>query len=366
MTAVTPSQALGSPSQAVGSTVPPPIDTNVSPTKHENAWGDDWFLQAFFPNTWNLTGPNLGLRPDIVEGPAVRWSDAEINTSHSQDGSLDSVVKRGVTSRVNSEVAERKDREDKKDKERRDREKKDKESAKKKKNKDNKTTDKVVQAVANDVTLTLPTTTYNSLKWKLLSFLLLLYILVPSPSLKNEAGSSDLSPTAMSLPSLPSWIALGSSLSLGDTAPEDESAFVWTKDGKVIEGETGAFLNIVDAKEEDEGLYVREVRGVEQLSTSLLSRTQIRVAQPPMVEDFRGYYEVEVGGKLMLSVESTGGVPEPEYQWRLNGVELAGRTSSMLVVDDISTEMGGTYTCEVENEAGRVLWEEAVVVIKEM
>ncbi|GMI47366.1 hypothetical protein TrCOL_g11234 [Triparma columacea] len=306
-------------------------------------WGDDWFLQAFFPNTWNFTGPNLGLRPDIVEGPSVTWSDVKIERNESLQGALISTVKRGDTIKYFN-IARGKNKREKEriEKENLERVRKEKERAEKEKEKEKE----------------------KENPKKLFSLSLFLYILLPSFSPSNKSSLSS-SPSLSPHPPLPTWIALGSSLSLGNSALEEDSAsFAWIKDGELMVGETGAFLNIVNAKEEDEGVYKREQRSGDA-GHSIFITTQIRVAQPPKVEDHRGYYHVEIGGKIMLSVESTGGIPEPEYQWRLNGVDLTGRTSPMLMVDNISQKEGGTYTCLVRNEAGRVLWEEAVVVVGE-
>ncbi|GMH62333.1 hypothetical protein TrRE_jg8296 [Triparma retinervis] len=343
--------------EAAGSMMSSPLMVNTSPSPRASPspspspsprtgtgslasdWGEDWFLQAFFPNTWNFTGPNLGLRPDIVEGPSVRWSDVQIERNQSLDGALTSTVKRGDTQK-SYEIAMEKRRKEK--------ERKEKEKEKEREREKEKEMEKEKKE-----------------KWKLFSLALLLYIFVPSLSTSNDAALSK-GPSAPPSPPLPTWIALGASLSLGNTSPEEDSAsFSWTKDGAPILGETGAFLRIADAQPGDEGAYARSRRGGDSRgSEAALTTTSIRVACPPSVEGHRGYYEVGIGGKVMLSVESTGGIPEPEYQWRLNGVDLEGRTRPMLMVNNISQKDGGTYTCLVRNEAGQVLWEEAVVVIK--
>mmetsp|Transcript_27909 Transcript_27909/g.52862 ORF Transcript_27909/g.52862 Transcript_27909/m.52862 type:complete len:147 (-) Transcript_27909:45-485(-) len=87
---------------------------------------------------------------------------------------------------------------------------------------------------------------------------------------------------------------------------------------------------------------------------------EIRISEPPEVKNNAGYYKVKEGHKFMLSVSSSG-MPPPDFQWRLNGVEVEGANGATYLVDKISWGDAGTYTCSVGNAAGKVLWEEAVV-----
>eukprot|EP00516_Mucochytrium_quahogii_P001598 CAMPEP_0203752894 /NCGR_PEP_ID=MMETSP0098-20131031/6754_1 /ASSEMBLY_ACC=CAM_ASM_000208 /TAXON_ID=96639 /ORGANISM=" , Strain NY0313808BC1" /LENGTH=452 /DNA_ID=CAMNT_0050643265 /DNA_START=491 /DNA_END=1847 /DNA_ORIENTATION=- len=77
------------------------------------------------------------------------------------------------------------------------------------------------------------------------------------------------------------------------------------------------------------------------------------------------FHTVEQGESFSFELDVQAW-PSPSYQWRLNGVDLAGMTTNRLFVEKARVEDSGTYTCLVENMAGRLVWEEGYVnVIKE-
>jgi Ig-like domain-containing protein len=58
------------------------------------------------------------------------------------------------------------------------------------------------------------------------------------------------------------------------------------------------------------------------------------------------------GSALTLTAGTTGGIPPPVYQWRLNGTNLPGATSSNLVIHNLNPAMAGAYSVVVSNFAG--------------
>ena len=63
--------------------------------------------------------------------------------------------------------------------------------------------------------------------------------------------------------------------------------------------------------------------------------------------------EVMLGETVALEVIARG-VPPPQYQWRLNGVELVGETQTRLVILEVGPQHVGSYTCRVSNLVGDV------------
>jgi hypothetical protein len=61
---------------------------------------------------------------------------------------------------------------------------------------------------------------------------------------------------------------------------------------------------------------------------------------------------VQEGSALLLSTASTNGVPPPIYQWRLNGVNVAGGTGSSLALPNLRYTNNGLYTVVVSNLVG--------------
>lgn len=170
------------------------------------------------------------------------------------------------------------------------------------------------------------------------------------------------------------WIREGSHLCLGGTAgaagPRPATAqqphYRWLKNGVVVseqqQQQQQASLMIERARASDEGLYTLQqllANGSSEASVS----TWVRVARAPVVRPKpRCQMVVPLGSKLALSITADG-LPPPTYQWKLNGVDIAGASRPEFVVPSVNASHMGTYTCEVSNMAGRAVWEEAVVAV---
>ncbi|HTL67012.1 MAG TPA: endo-1,4-beta-xylanase [Lacunisphaera sp.] len=60
-----------------------------------------------------------------------------------------------------------------------------------------------------------------------------------------------------------------------------------------------------------------------------------------------------VGGNLSFSVTATGTAPLT-YQWKLNGADISGATSSSYSISNVQASQAGNYTVTVSNVAGAV------------
>ena len=56
--------------------------------------------------------------------------------------------------------------------------------------------------------------------------------------------------------------------------------------------------------------------------------------------------------------------PAPTFQWRLNGVDIPGAVSQQYDIEAASEADVGTYTCVLENLAGKTVWEETIVELR--
>ena len=57
------------------------------------------------------------------------------------------------------------------------------------------------------------------------------------------------------------------------------------------------------------------------------------------------------------------GFPPPQYQWYKNGYIMDGVISQSLIIDNVNQSHSGTYSCDVQNIAGGLIWLEATIVI---
>ena len=69
-----------------------------------------------------------------------------------------------------------------------------------------------------------------------------------------------------------------------------------------------------------------------------------------------------VGDQVNLAVTATG-TGTLSYQWRLNGVDVAGATAETLVLDNVAPASAGNYTVVVGNTAGAVISQVATVSV---
>lgn len=62
---------------------------------------------------------------------------------------------------------------------------------------------------------------------------------------------------------------------------------------------------------------------------------------------------VPKGATVYLTVQATG-APPLQYQWRKDGVDLAGKTAATLTINSIQPAQAGYYTVVVSNAFGSV------------
>lgn len=74
--------------------------------------------------------------------------------------------------------------------------------------------------------------------------------------------------------------------------------------------------------------------------------------------------ELPVESVLFITVVAEG-APTPTYQWYRNGVLLKGETKRSIYAKSVDSTYSGTYSCELQNIAGKFVWLEATVSIKE-
>lgn len=83
---------------------------------------------------------------------------------------------------------------------------------------------------------------------------------------------------------------------------------------------------------------------------ALISQATVRISEPPSVENQLQTQRL-ARGEMLAIVATASGVPQPQYQWRRNGVPIPGATRPMLVRHSVTEADMGTYTCDVS-----VLW----------
>lgn len=81
-----------------------------------------------------------------------------------------------------------------------------------------------------------------------------------------------------------------------------------------------------------------------------------------MVRTRPSYQEIKVGANLYINLD-TDAVPPASFQWYKNGYILTDQKQQALIITNASLNHSGTYSCEVQNVAGSLLWLEATVLV---
>ena len=82
--------------------------------------------------------------------------------------------------------------------------------------------------------------------------------------------------------------------------------------------------------------------------------------EKPRVRNRPFYQEIRRGKPFFLPLEAEA-IPPATFQWFKNGYPLPEQRGAVLVLEDVDLSAAGTYSCEVSNVAGRVLWLEATL-----
>lgn len=137
--------------------------------------------------------------------------------------------------------------------------------------------------------------------------------------------------------------------------------YQWRKNGVNIAGATGAIFTLLGVSAADAGNY--DVIVTNTLGAVGSSLAQLVVVTGPTAPSFTSQpasRTAAVGNTVTLTASATG-VPTATYQWRKNGVPLAGATSSTLTLANVQGGDAGNYDVVATNSAGTITSNAAVV-----
>ncbi len=137
----------------------------------------------------------------------------------------------------------------------------------------------------------------------------------------------------------------------GSPAP----TFQWTRNGANIAGAVGADLTLTNVPAASAGTYAVVVTNsagsVTSNSVTLTVTTPAPGGTAPAIVSHPLAVTAAAGGTAALTVVATGS-PEPTYQWRKDGVSIAGATDATLRLTNTTAANAGSYTVLVSNSVG--------------
>lgn len=130
--------------------------------------------------------------------------------------------------------------------------------------------------------------------------------------------------------------------------------YQWQRNGTAISGATGSSLVLAQVQSADAAGYSVVVTNAVGSVTSLTATLTITAAVvPPTITQGPVSQTVTAGASASFTVTVSGTAPFT-YQWKRNGVALAGATSGTFALAATQVADGGDYTVEVSNSAGSV------------
>lgn len=140
-------------------------------------------------------------------------------------------------------------------------------------------------------------------------------------------------------------------------------AYQWHRDGSAIAGETGSSLVFTAQPADDGARFSVTVRNAAGTVTSTEAVVTVQAAaQAPRILVGPQDVTTTVGGAVQFTVLVEGSEPL-SWQWRRNGVDIAGATRSTLGVVPTAADDGARYSVVVRNPQGSATSGEAVLTL---
>ncbi|MBI4663155.1 MAG: immunoglobulin domain-containing protein [Verrucomicrobia bacterium] len=172
---------------------------------------------------------------------------------------------------------------------------------------------------------------------------------------------NDDSPLSITTHPQSQTVTLGGTVSFTATAVGSGTLrYQWKFNGADITGATNSTFTLSNVQPSNAGNYAVAVTDSGGSATSALATltvlVPVTITQQPMSQT------VEAGASVTLSISATGTEPLA-YQWRFNDAPLPGATGASLVLTNVQPENSGRYIVLVNNPAGTVTSDAAVLTV---
>jgi invasion protein IalB len=131
-------------------------------------------------------------------------------------------------------------------------------------------------------------------------------------------------------------------------------SYQWRKDGVNIAGATASSLVLNAVTSANAGNYTVVISNSAGSITSAAATLTVNPAVvAPSITQQPVSQTVAAGNNVTFNVTATGTAPL-SYQWRKDGVNLAGATSASLTLSAVTSANAGSYTVVISNTAGSI------------
>jgi hypothetical protein len=140
-------------------------------------------------------------------------------------------------------------------------------------------------------------------------------------------------------------------------------SYQWLFNGEVLPGARSASLVLSDVFTNQAGVYSVLVSNEIGDVTSAPATLTVN-GSAPVITTQPASRTVLDGSNATFVVSATG-VPQVRVQWRFNGVDLPGRTTSVLTLNSVSTNAAGEYTVVISNIFGAIVSDPAILTVSQ-
>lgn len=173
---------------------------------------------------------------------------------------------------------------------------------------------------------------------------------VPPPDPGPEEGTA---PVITVHPSSNVNVTAGQNITLSVTATSTTPmTYQWRRNGVNISGATSSSYTITNVQSGNTGAYTVVVTNSYGSTTSNTANIALADCSTPVITvQPTSSTTLTVGQQYSLSVTATS-TSSMTYQWRKNGVNISGATSSSYNIPTVQTGDSGTYTVVITNSCG--------------
>ena len=136
----------------------------------------------------------------------------------------------------------------------------------------------------------------------------------------------------------------------------------WQRSGTNISGGYSATLTITNVQTSDQGQYTLVANNAYGTISNDVPVT-LTVLAPPTITSQPASQTVNSSGSATFSVVAANSYPPTLYQWRKNGTDIAGATSSAYALGSVTTNDAASYTVGVSNSYGGLVSSAAVLTV---
>ncbi len=155
-------------------------------------------------------------------------------------------------------------------------------------------------------------------------------------------------------------VTQGQSANFSVTAAGSPLNYFWKKNGIFITGQTNTSLNFASAVATNAATYTCQVSNF--LGSVTSTGAVLAVAYPPIISTPPASQTIGIGSNFTVSVTAAGN-PAVAYQWRTNGLLIAGAIASSYTVTNAQTSDAADYDVIITNSVGSITSSVATVSV---